>query len=133
MFISLKPFMEVLLDTCGRMDVKSLLFLTLHLFLLKAAADCPKPETEENMVLSDEALLLNSFPDGTGVPLECANGYVKESGSGIINCINENWSSPDLICKKKDCGPPKTQPNVKFEILTDTLFGAKIKVTCDKG
>ncbi|CAK6984845.1 complement decay-accelerating factor-like [Scomber scombrus] len=134
MFISLQPVMDVLLDTCcGRLDVKSLLFLTLHLFLLKAAADCPKPKPGENMVVSNKALLLNSFPEGIEVELECANGYVKDSGSEIINCINENWSNPELICKKKDCGLPKSRPNMTFKIITDTLFGAKIRVSCDKG
>ncbi|XP_062272242.1 zona pellucida sperm-binding protein 3 receptor-like [Scomber scombrus] len=85
------------------------------------------------MVVSNKALLLNSFPEGIEVELECANGYVKDSGSEIINCINENWSNPELICKKKDCGLPKSRPNMTFKIITDTLFGAKIRVSCDKG
>ncbi|XP_044205884.1 complement decay-accelerating factor isoform X2 [Thunnus albacares] len=131
--LPLQPAMEVLLDTCGRQNVKSLLLLTLCLFLWKAAADCPRPEGGENTVLTDEALLMNSFEEGTKVTLECANGYEQESGSGSMRCIGGNWSEPDLTCKKRDCGLPKAQPHMSFDTSGGTLFGATIRVICDEG
>ncbi|KAM9361646.1 complement decay-accelerating factor isoform 2-T2 [Symphorus nematophorus] len=123
--------MDILLDTCGRRRVKHLLLLCL--FALKAAADCSKPEGKNNTVLTSEALLLNAFPDGIVVPFECANGYFKESGSGVTTCINGNWTELDLICNKKDCGPPPPQPHMNFDTSPGTLFGAVIEVFCDKG
>ncbi|XP_071350846.1 complement decay-accelerating factor isoform X7 [Trachinotus anak] len=121
--------MDFLLDTCGRR--RCLLFI--YLFVLEAAADCPKPEGGENIVLSTAALLLNEFPEGTDVILECANGYEKESGSVVTSCTNGKWTEPDLICKKKDCGQPRPQPNMSFNTSAGTLFGAVIRVICDKG
>ncbi|XP_070758148.1 complement decay-accelerating factor isoform X2 [Enoplosus armatus] len=123
--------MEVLLYTCGQRRVKCLLLL--YLFAVKAAADCPKPLGSVNIVLTNEALLMNDFPEGSRVTLECANGYVRESGSGIITCTDGNWAEPDLTCKKKDCGLPKSQPNMSFNTSAGTLFGAVISVVCDKG
>ncbi|XP_036958001.1 complement decay-accelerating factor, GPI-anchored isoform X1 [Acanthopagrus latus] len=123
--------MEVLLDTCGRLRVRPLLLM--YIFVLKAAADCPQPQGGENIVLSNEALLMNKFPEGSDVTLECANGYVKESGSGVTTCADTKWTEPDLICKKKDCGPPKMQPHMIFNASHGTLFGATIRITCDTG
>ncbi|XP_010768619.1 complement component receptor 1-like protein isoform X4 [Notothenia coriiceps] len=123
--------MEVLLDTCGRRTVKVLLLL--HLFFAKATADCPKPQTRGDIVLTDNALLMNTFPKGVVVNMECANGFVKDSGSGLITCVDDNWTEPDLTCKKKDCGLPTIQPNMSFNTSAGTLFGAVIKVICDKG
>ncbi|XP_039652847.1 complement decay-accelerating factor isoform X2 [Perca fluviatilis] len=123
--------MDILLDTCGRRRVSSLLLL--FLFVVKAAADCPKPPLRENMVLTNEALLLNEFREDTKVTVECLNGYVIESGSGIMTCIDGSWTEPDLICKKYDCGPPRPQPNMSFNTSAGTLFGDTIKVVCDKG
>ncbi|XP_008277610.1 complement decay-accelerating factor transmembrane isoform isoform X4 [Stegastes partitus] len=123
--------MEALLDTCGRRGVKPLLLL--YLLVVQAAADCPKPQGRENIVLTNEALLMNDFPESSEATLECANGYVRESGSGIITCIDKKWTEPDLTCKKKDCGPPKPQENMSFNTSAGTLFGAVIRVICDKG
>ncbi|KAL7408583.1 hypothetical protein ABVT39_025939 [Epinephelus coioides] len=123
--------MEVFLDTCGRRRVKSLLLL--YLFVVKAAAACSKPKEMENIVLTDQSLLMNEFPEGSEVHWECAHGYVRDSGSGSMTCVDNNWTELDLICKKKDCGPPKPQPNMNFNMSAGTLFGASIKVTCDKG
>ncbi|XP_041811847.1 complement decay-accelerating factor, GPI-anchored isoform X3 [Chelmon rostratus] len=129
--LRLRAGMEVLLDTCGRRGVRPLLLLCL--FVVKATADCPKPQGRGNIVLTNEALLMNDFPEGVVVTLECANGYYKESGSGITTCIDGNWNEPDLICQKRDCGLPKSQPNMSFNTSAGTLFGAVIRVVCDKG
>ncbi|KAF3690189.1 Complement decay-accelerating factor Precursor [Channa argus] len=123
--------MEVFLDTCATPIVTYL--LAICLCFLKAAADCPKPEGSTNTVLTDEALLLNAFPEGTKVSFECANGYVKEKGSEFITCIDGKWSELDLTCKRKDCGQPEPQPNMRFDISAGTLFAAQIRAICDKG
>ncbi|XP_041835475.1 complement decay-accelerating factor isoform X2 [Melanotaenia boesemani] len=123
--------MEFLLDTRGLRKLKSLLII--YLFVVNTAGDCPKPAGHGPMILSNEALLRNDFPDGCEVTLLCTAGYFKESGSGIITCIDQEWTKPDLICKKKDCGPPKPEPNMQFDTSAGTLFGDIIQVTCDKG
>ncbi|XP_028303418.1 complement receptor type 2 isoform X4 [Gouania willdenowi] len=126
--------MDVSQETCGaRTRSMPSFFFLLTLWVLKASADCPKPQGLENIVLTYEALLMNDFPEGTIVILECANGYLLESGSGVITCTDDNWTHPDLQCKKKDCGPPRPQPHMSFNISAGTLFGDIIRVTCDKG
>lgn len=68
-------------------------------------ADCPKLQGGDNIVLTNEALLMNTFPDGVIVSLECANGYVPESGSGTMQCQGQAWSTLDLKCKSESCLP----------------------------
>ncbi|XP_034440808.1 complement factor H [Hippoglossus hippoglossus] len=121
--------MDFLLDTCGRRRC----LLVMQLFVLKAAALCPKPQLGSHIVLTNEALLMNEFPEGSNATVECAHGYVNESGSGVMSCTGGKWTEPDLGCKKKDCGPPIPQPHMTFNLSDGTLFGAKIVVTCDKG
>ncbi|XP_069389692.1 complement factor H isoform X34 [Paralichthys olivaceus] len=121
--------MDFLLDTCGRRRY----LLVMQLFVLNAAANCPQPKLGESIILTNEALLKNNFPEGSHATLQCANGLVKESGSGVMNCTGGNWTEPDLKCKKKDCGPPKPQPHMSFNISGGTLFGAEVRVLCDKG
>ncbi|KAM4741232.1 complement factor H [Anableps anableps] len=123
-----QPVMEILLDTRRRRKL-----LILYLFIGNVAAYCPRPEAAENMVLSDAALLKNDFPEGSEVTLECGNGYEKDTGSGIINCLDQKWTEPDLVCKKKDCGPPQAEPHMYFDIREGTLFGSVVKVMCDEG
>lgn len=121
------------------------------------------PVLVENIVLSDAALLLNKFPNNTVIPLECANGYVKDKGPGTMKCMDETWSEPALTCKsdcfpkkflhaidrsftihklkhvfwshlaEKDCGPPKLKAHMLFNTSQSTLFGAVVTVNCDKG
>ncbi|XP_063329647.1 complement decay-accelerating factor isoform X3 [Pelmatolapia mariae] len=121
--------METLLDTQRRL--KSLLLM--YLLVVKAAGDCPKPEGGNNTVLTNESLLMNVFPENVKVTLECSSGYIKESGSEFITCINNQWTESELICKKKDCGQPPPKPHMKFNTTGGTLFGALVKVTCEKG
>ncbi|KAM7006194.1 zona pellucida sperm-binding protein 3 receptor [Tautogolabrus adspersus] len=124
--------MDVLvLNTCGRKRVQTALFV--FLLFVNAAAECPMPEGGEIIILSDEALLTNDFPDGSDVTLECGNGYETDSGSGVITCIDEKWTKPDLTCRKKDCGPPTPMPNMNFDLSQGSLFTAIAKVFCDKG
>uniref|UniRef100_H3C127 Sushi domain-containing protein n=1 Tax=Tetraodon nigroviridis TaxID=99883 RepID=H3C127_TETNG len=95
--------------------------------------DCERPQATETFVLGTDALLLNQFPEGIQVSLQCANGYDRISGSGSTVCSNGQWSKPDLFCKKKDCGQPKAKPNMKFHISKGTQFRAIIGVSCDEG
>ncbi|XP_054906052.1 complement decay-accelerating factor-like [Poeciliopsis prolifica] len=124
----LQSVMEVLLDS--RRQGK---LLILYLLIGNVAAQCSKPEAGENMVLTEESLLKNDFPEGSEVTLACSNGYEKKSGSGIMNCIDNKWTEPDLNCKKKDCGIPKAEPHMKIDISQGTLFGSIVKVTCEEG
>lgn len=64
-------------------------------------ADCPRPQGSGNVVLTDEALLLNNFPEGTSVTFECANGYFKVSGTGTATCTAKGWTDPDLDCSSE--------------------------------
>lgn len=73
----------------------------MSLFFPPAPANCPKPQATGNTVLTNEALLMNNFPEGSDVTFECANGYVRESGSGITTCTGGDWGEPDLICKSE--------------------------------
>ncbi|XP_014886799.1 complement decay-accelerating factor-like isoform X2 [Poecilia latipinna] len=120
--------MEVLLDTRRQRKL-----LILYLFIGTVAAECSKPEPGMNMVLTDESLLKNEFLEGSEVTLQCSNGYENASGSGIMNCIDNKWTEPDLNCKKKDCGLPKAEPHMEFNISQGTLFGSVVKVTCEEG
>ncbi|MED6279901.1 hypothetical protein CHARACLAT_005579 [Characodon lateralis] len=112
-------------------ELKSLLLL--YLFVGNVAAYCPKPESGDVIDLSDETLLKNDFPEGSEATLECGNGYEKKSGSGIIKCIDKKWTEPDLVCKKKDCGPPKAEPHMYFDTKRGTLFGSSVEVLCEEG
>lgn len=58
------------------------------------------------LILTNEALLMNEFPEGSAITLECINGYEEESGSGNINCIDQKWTEPDLRCKSESCVIP---------------------------
>ncbi|KAK2861766.1 hypothetical protein Q5P01_001299 [Channa striata] len=126
------PLQETFLDTwTPGSRVRHLLVIIVC--VSKAAADCPKPERVENTVLTTETLLMNNFPNGVQARFECATGHVKESGSDNITCIDDKWSELELTCTKKDCGPPRIEPNLSFDISGGTLFGDTIKVICDRG
>ncbi|KAK2861765.1 hypothetical protein Q5P01_001298 [Channa striata] len=126
------PLQETFLDTwTPGSRVRHLLVIIVC--VSKAAAYCPRPEGGENTVLTTETLLMNNFPNGVQARFECATGHVKESGSGIITCIDDEWSELELTCKKKDCGLPEPEPNLSFDISGGTLFGDTIKAICDRG
>ncbi|CAL9704650.1 unnamed protein product [Knipowitschia caucasica] len=105
----------------------------LYLFVARTLGDCPKPELKENIVFTLETLLMNEFLDDSEITLTCANGYFQHSGSATMKCTDGAWSEPDLICKKKDCGPPPPQPHMSFTTSQGTLFGALAVVICEKG
>ncbi|XP_053298448.1 complement decay-accelerating factor, GPI-anchored isoform X5 [Pleuronectes platessa] len=122
--------MDFLLDTCGR---RRCLLVVMQLLVLKAAANCPKPQVGDHIVLTNEALLMNEFPEGSTATVECAHGFVIDTGSGVLSCTGGKWTELDLRCKKKDCGTPKPQPHLIFNLTEGTLFGAEIEVRCEKG
>lgn len=80
-----------------------MLLLMLPLCFVFSTAHCPRPHGRGNMVLSDKTLLMNDFPEGISVTLECGNGYLADTGSGIITCIDGNWTELDLTCKSESC------------------------------
>ncbi|XP_045561625.1 complement decay-accelerating factor isoform X16 [Salmo salar] len=104
------------------------------IFIASGNAECPKPQVEGNVVLTNDALLMNDFPEGKEATFECANGYLKEQGSERITCTSGKWSTLELTCKKKDCGAPREKPHLKYEFGEEgTLFGASARAICDKG
>uniref|UniRef100_A0A8C6V514 Sushi domain-containing protein n=1 Tax=Neogobius melanostomus TaxID=47308 RepID=A0A8C6V514_9GOBI len=107
--------------------------LLVNLFVARTLCGCSKPELPNNIVLTNEALLMNEFPNNIEIPLTCANGFVKDSGSGMMRCTDGVWGDLDLTCKKKDCGIPPPQTHMAFNLSQGTLFGAVAMVSCDKG
>ncbi|XP_055724544.1 complement decay-accelerating factor-like isoform X1 [Salvelinus fontinalis] len=103
------------------------------IFITGGNAECPKPQVEGNVVLTNDALLMNDFPEGKEATFECANGYLKEQGSERITCTSGKWSTLKLTCKKKDCGAPRKIPHLTYEFEEGTLFGAAARAICDKG
>ncbi|XP_071191436.1 complement decay-accelerating factor-like isoform X3 [Salvelinus alpinus] len=103
------------------------------IFITSGNAECPKPQVEGNVVLTNDALLMNDFPEGEEATFECANGYLKEQGSERITCTSGKWSTLKLTCKKKDCGDPRKIPHLTYEFEEGTLFGASARAICDKG
>ncbi|XP_051931196.1 complement decay-accelerating factor, GPI-anchored isoform X2 [Hippocampus zosterae] len=121
-----------LLGRSTNLKLTSLLFFCCC-FVWRSEADCGRPQRGQNSVFTDQALLMDKFPEGSSVTLECSNGYEKEAGSEVITCQNDNWTQVELICKKRDCGVPKPQPNMIFDNTSGTLFGDVVHVTCEKG
>ncbi|XP_052382737.1 complement decay-accelerating factor [Oncorhynchus keta] len=112
---------------------KCLIYL---IFITSGNSECPKPQVErnQNVVLTNDALLKNDFPEGSEVLFQCTNGYMKAQGSESITCTSGEWSTLELICKKKDCGAPKEMPHLTYEFDKEgTLFGASARAICDKG
>uniref|UniRef100_A0A096LUX0 Sushi domain-containing protein n=1 Tax=Poecilia formosa TaxID=48698 RepID=A0A096LUX0_POEFO len=123
--------MKVFLDT-GRQRK----LLILYLFIWNIAEfnlECGVHTHGEYTVLTNESLIMHEFPDGTVITHECRLGYVKTSGTGTSNCVNGKWTEPDIICRKKDCGPLEAKPHMIFDTSQSTLFGAILKVTCEEG
>ncbi|XP_030230179.1 zona pellucida sperm-binding protein 3 receptor isoform X10 [Gadus morhua] len=122
--------MAVLVDN---LTPRLLALLWSTVLLSRGAADCPKPPEKEHIVLTNESLLKNAFPKDTEVTFVCTNGYEKHNGSESITCTGTEWTEPDLMCKKKDCGYPQKLPNMILMVNDGTLLGASVKVTCEEG
>ncbi|XP_072308313.1 complement factor H isoform X2 [Eucyclogobius newberryi] len=105
----------------------------LYLFVARTHGDCPRPQSKDRIVLTDESLLTNEYPDNIEITLTCANGYFQASGSGTMKCTDGKWGAPDLTCKKKDCGAPPPQPFMTYDLSQGTLFGAVAVVSCARG
>ncbi|XP_053724101.1 complement decay-accelerating factor, GPI-anchored isoform X2 [Synchiropus splendidus] len=106
-------------------------------FVAEVAADCPMPQVnfrdDKGLILTDETILMSSFPEGVKITLECARGRFHANGSATATCVDGKWAEPDMVCKKRDCGVPETIPNMNFDFSEGTLFGAAIKATCKEG
>ncbi|KAK7916721.1 hypothetical protein WMY93_012482 [Mugilogobius chulae] len=118
-------------SVCAEQRIKSLFLF--YLFIARAFGTCPKPQLTENIVLTNEALLINEYVDNVEITLKCANGYVQDSGSAKMKCTDGAWNDPDLTCKKKDCGPPPPRPHMTYVTSEGTLFGDVATVICEKG
>ncbi|XP_054906006.1 complement factor H-like isoform X3 [Poeciliopsis prolifica] len=96
-------------------------------------AFCPIPDVGVNIILTKESLLKKDFPSGTELRYECIIGYKNVNGTGIMTCDDGNWTKPDIICRKKDCGHLEAQPHMLYDTSQGTLFGAAVYVSCVKG
>ncbi|XP_067316392.1 membrane cofactor protein isoform X2 [Pseudorasbora parva] len=114
-------------------SVKFCPLLLLSFSLLSMGKDCPYPVLSDQIILSPESIQKNHFPDNSKAYVVCPKGHEKENGSDSITCIDGTWSAVELNCKKIDCGSPKPSAHMNYSIPDGTLFGAFIKVTCEKG
>ncbi|XP_018581224.1 membrane cofactor protein-like isoform X2 [Scleropages formosus] len=110
------------------------LFLSTFVATAKAqGAECPQPSFGGNVVLSNDDILKNSFPDGSSAAFSCAVGYVRTGGLTTVTCNNGAWSELTLQCTKKSCGPPGELHNGHFDLSEGIDFGARIVASCNKG
>ncbi|XP_037540596.1 membrane cofactor protein isoform X2 [Nematolebias whitei] len=98
------------------------------------AKSCSKPSGGSNMHLMEDAVLQNTFPDGSSVYFECNVGYTPAEGPATITCTAGTWSALRLVCKRKSCG---ALSEVEHGTITyssgGTLFGDKAVITCNSG
>uniref|UniRef100_A0A1A8DZ16 Sushi domain-containing protein n=1 Tax=Nothobranchius kadleci TaxID=1051664 RepID=A0A1A8DZ16_NOTKA len=117
------------------MGVTALLLLSfLGLAIIAQAQDCSKPIGGPNMYLKGDAILQNTFPDGSKVSFSCNTGYTPAGGSSSITCTAGTWSRLSLVCERKNCGayPEVENGNVDYP-KGDTLYGDTAKVICNQG
>uniref|UniRef100_A0A8C4SUT0 Complement component receptor 1-like protein n=1 Tax=Erpetoichthys calabaricus TaxID=27687 RepID=A0A8C4SUT0_ERPCA len=96
--------------------------------------DCGKPPSVENAVPRSQFLDQTVFANGSK-PLyyECVPGYRRAQGTFRITCTESNWSSPTLVCVRKDCGSPPQLYNGDFDVTEGIEFGATILAKCNEG
>ncbi|XP_042347014.1 regulator of complement activation group 2 gene 1 [Plectropomus leopardus] len=105
------------------MGLTSLLLLSsLGLFVRTQAQSCSRPEGGDNMVLGDDHILLQTFPDGTKVTFACEVGYESAGGSPSITCTAGSWSPLRLTCRNATFSPIKEHYN----------YGEVVQYTCPK-
>ncbi|KAG7221687.1 hypothetical protein INR49_000054, partial [Caranx melampygus] len=102
------------------------------LSVVGTAQDCGRPELEEGMVLKGDAILQETFQDGSSVSLGCDPGY-QSSGRSSLTCRRGSWSTLTMICKKRNCGSAGEVYKGDIEYPEGTLFGAVLQVRCNPG
>ncbi|XP_063046640.1 CUB and sushi domain-containing protein 3-like isoform X4 [Engraulis encrasicolus] len=121
----------------SRSWILQLLVTIASFFIRSEAAECIAPkELGNSVILSNEHVLQNDFPDGSEAKLDCDNGFRPLNGSDTITCQNGIWSTVELTCTRKDCGPPKASPHVRFlypKGENATLFTDRITAVCETG
>ncbi|XP_013878218.1 membrane cofactor protein isoform X3 [Austrofundulus limnaeus] len=109
-------------------------FLLCCLAITAQAQSCSKPVGGADMNLKGEAILQDSFPDGSKVSFACNPGYTSAGGSATITCTAGSWSTLRLVCERKSCGAFLGVDNANVEYPSgDTLFGDTAEVTCNPG
>lgn len=53
------------------------------------------------MNLKGNAILQNTFADGSKVSFACSVGYTSAGGSETITCTAGTWSTVRLVCERK--------------------------------
>ncbi|KAL2077876.1 hypothetical protein ACEWY4_027380 [Coilia grayii] len=120
----------------GRWILQSLMTLA-PFFLRTVEAECKAPnELGHSVILSNEAVLQNEFPDGSAIALACDNGFVPREGSNNITCQNGIWTKVELTCTRKNCGTPKVIPHLRFFYQNGenaTYFTDRLTAVCEPG
>ncbi|XP_051805139.1 membrane cofactor protein-like isoform X4 [Acanthochromis polyacanthus] len=114
------------------MVASTLLLLSLGL-LTAQAQNCSKPVGGPNMDLSDNDILLNTFPDGHKAYFRCDVGYTSAGGSKVIICSAGIWSPVLLKCERKNCGSAGVVDNGEIDYPNGALFSDKAVITCNEG
>lgn len=70
-------------------------------FCVFLAQSCSEPVGGANMNLKGDAILQDTFPDGSKVSFFCNPGYIAARGSSVITCTAGSWSSVRLVCESK--------------------------------
>ncbi|XP_056443631.1 sushi, von Willebrand factor type A, EGF and pentraxin domain-containing protein 1-like isoform X4 [Gadus chalcogrammus] len=76
------------------------------------AQDCEKP-MRDTMILIDEDILKEHFPDGALVTFECETGYRRIGGSGKTTCEAGTWTPSTFTCKIVKCDSAPSVDNAE--------------------
>ncbi|XP_051518230.1 complement receptor type 2-like [Myxocyprinus asiaticus] len=134
----LNHFIEYKCETGYKMDGNGYIVCTENGWNPKPSectAQCTQPRFGENVILSDQFILTNSFSDGSTVTFECVPGYkpVDSKASRSVTCSGNRWTDLALNCTRKSCGSLADFSHGRYEIPNGILFGDTVTAVCDKG
>ncbi|XP_077378716.1 sushi domain-containing protein 1 isoform X2 [Festucalex cinctus] len=94
------------------------------------AVDCGQPTLQEDTVL----LSATGTAFGSVATFECADGFVRRSGSSNSLCGADGlWRGLSVICEEKTCGPPQTLPHTNLLWDRSTRPGSVVLYECMDG
>ncbi|XP_036447224.1 membrane cofactor protein-like isoform X3 [Colossoma macropomum] len=117
-----------------------IIFLMCLLSVVKIRAQCEKPSTLENRVLTPESIK-PTYPDGDTATFQCSVGYkpADPKASKTIICSGNKWdyNTLKLQCTKKSCRPLPDFANGRYTYSPEgdegVLFGATATAQCNEG
>uniref|UniRef100_A0AAR2IWJ0 Sushi domain-containing protein n=1 Tax=Pygocentrus nattereri TaxID=42514 RepID=A0AAR2IWJ0_PYGNA len=116
------------------------IFLVCLLNVAKIRAQCEVPRAGDQRVLTPESNK-PTYSDGDTVTFQCIVGYrpVNPKTYRTLTCSGNSWdySTLELQCTKKTCGPLPDFPNGRYTYSPDgaegILFGATATAECNEG